>query len=59
MAPTVLVHHGTPLLSTITVGRRFEIVVSSLTDHIANTTFVTRHGQFRVQKVCSGYTAKL
>ena len=42
MAPTVLVHHGTSLFGAITVGRRFEIVVSSLTNHVTNTTFITR-----------------
>lgn len=41
MAPTVLVHHGTSLLGAIAVGRGLEIVVSSLTDHVTNTTFVT------------------
>ena len=41
MAPTVLVHHGTSLLGAITVGRRLEIVVSSLTNQVTNTTFVT------------------
>lgn len=42
MAPTVLVHHGTSLLGAIAVGRRLEIKVSSLTDHITNAAFVTR-----------------
>ena len=52
MVPTVLVHHGTSLLRAISVGRRFEIVVGSLADHITNAALVTRDFEFGVEKVC-------